>query len=197
MSEKKSTARPASGATDKKNKAINQKKAEKLEKQWPNKRRVLFRPKRSSYILGQTRSNDCVFCAALAQGVKKSSLVIYKTRYSMVILNKYPYNVGHLLVLPQVHGGDPVKLSTKVYLDVQETVLKCVDILQRVYEPAGLNIGANLGKAAGAGIPQHLHYHVIPRWRGDLNFFQLVAESKTVIETVEQTYRRLLPYFKA
>ena len=176
--------------------------ADPMDTQWPPHKRILFRPNRTKYILGQAKKRkkdwrkECVFCANLHKGVKESSLVIYKTKHAMVILNKYPYNTGHLLVLPQEHCGDPVLLSRKAYLDVQETVRMCVEIIQKVYQPAGINLGANLGKAAGAGIPEHLHYHVIPRWSGDLNFFQLVAESKTLIETVEQTYARLLPYFR-
>src|SRR5437879_352384 len=86
------------------------------EHQWPNNRRDLFRPDRSKYILGQAKSRDCVFCAARKDGPSVSSLLIYETKYSMVILNKYPYNTGHLLVLPQEHGGDPVLLKEKAYL---------------------------------------------------------------------------------
>lgn len=114
----------------------------------------------------------------------------------MVVLNKYPYNNGHVLVLPIRHTGDFVGLSEAEQRDIHALLLETVRILTSLYEPAGFNVGLNLGAAAGAGIPDHLHYHIVPRWRGDTNFFPLLAGTKVVVETLEQTYARLLPSFE-
>ena len=122
--------------------------------------------------------------------------VLVQDEHAMVILNKYPYNNGHLLVLPRVHEGEMENLSNETYQRVMELVRDSVKILKSVYECPGVNVGMNLGRAAGAGIPEHLHIHIIPRWGGDTNFFPLIAETKVVIETLEQSYERLIPYFK-
>ena len=114
----------------------------------------------------------------------------------MVVLNKYPYNNGHTLVIPTRHVGEFTKLDAKEHRDLHALLRETVRVLQDTYECGGLNVGLNLGSAAGAGIPEHLHYHVVPRWRGDTNFFPLLAETKVVVETLEQSYERLLPLFK-
>ena len=114
----------------------------------------------------------------------------------MVVLNKYPYNSGHVLVLPLRHCGDMLALSDAEYMDLQNTIRLTVKGLKEIYEPGGFNIGLNHGAVAGAGIPEHLHYHIIPRWAGDLNFFPLIAETKVLVESLEQTYEKILGYFK-
>lgn len=114
----------------------------------------------------------------------------------MVILNKFPYNTGHVLVLPLRHCGDLLSLSDIEYVDLQETVRKTMKALTEIYEPGGINLGLNHGAVAGAGIPEHLHYHIIPRWSGDLNFFPLIAETKVLVESLDQTYDKLMGYFK-
>ena len=114
----------------------------------------------------------------------------------MVVLNKFPYNSGHLLVLPQRHCGDLLSLSDEEFFDLQKTVRLSMGALQEVYAPGGINLGLNHGAVAGAGIPEHIHYHLIPRWAGDLNFFPLIAETKVVVESLEQTYEKLWGIFK-
>jgi ATP adenylyltransferase len=113
----------------------------------------------------------------------------------MVVLNKYPYNSGHLLVLPQRHEGSLFDLSEVEYKDLQDTLRLACQAVTEVYQPAGFNVGLNHGRAAGAGIPDHLHFHVIPRWEGDLNFFPLVTDTKVVIEDLRQTYKKLTQFF--
>jgi ATP adenylyltransferase len=170
---------------------------------WPLKRKILFRPDRMEYIKDQRKKQykdskikDCVFCMAKAKGVYVQSLVLFKDKYSMVILNKYPYNSGHVLVLPCKHKGDFLKITDNENQFIQKSLKRSVNALQKAYnQPAGFNLGLNLGAAAGAGIPQHLHYHVIPRWRGDSNFFPIIGQTKCLVETLEQTYNRLVPYF--
>jgi ATP adenylyltransferase len=114
----------------------------------------------------------------------------------MVLINKYPYNSGHILVLPKRHCGNLLSLTENEFTDLHRTLKIAMAGVQQVYSPAGFNLGMNHGAVAGAGIPDHLHYHIVPRWAGDVNFFPLIAETKVVIESLEQTFDRLLSYFK-
>jgi ATP adenylyltransferase len=164
---------------------------------WPLERDVLFRPDRFKYVRKLIHPEGCVFCTAGKEKVGFDTLCVYKSAHSMILLNKFPYNSGHLLVIPHSHEGDLLKLSEVEFKDLHNTLKLAVEALQQVYQPGGMNVGLNLGAVAGAGIPTHLHYHVIPRWAGDLNFFPLVAETKTVIESLEMTFDRLIAYFKA
>ncbi len=158
-------------------------------------KRVLFRPDRYQYVRQKIKTDSCVFCFASKEKIKFETLCIYKTEYSLVLLNKFPYNSGHLLVLPRSHKGHLLSLSEIEFQDLHLTLKKAVQAIEKLYQPAALNIGLNHGKAAGAGLPDHLHYHVIPRWEGDLNFFPLIAETKAVVETLEQTYQKFSEYF--
>lgn len=158
---------------------------------WPLERDVLFRPDRMKYVRKLIKPEGCVFCRAAKKEVSFETLCVYKTEHSMVVLNKFPYNSGHILVLPRRHCGNLLKLSDAEFTDLQNTVRKAMAALYKVYEPEGVNLGLNHGAVAGAGIPEHLHYHLIPRWSGDLNFFPLIAETKVLVETLEQTYEKL------
>ncbi len=157
---------------------------------------VLFRPNRKKYLRKKARSKKCVFCLAAENKINFKSLCVYKSKYTMVLLNKFPYNSGHILVLPIRHIADLADLSEKESSDLWETVRKATSILQKTYKPGGLNIGLNLGRAAGAGIPDHIHIHAIPRWSGDLNFFPLIARTKVVVEELEETYSKLRKAFQ-
>ncbi len=154
-------------------------------------RRVLFKPERSKYVRKINAPKGCVFCKAAKEKPSFETLCVFKSEHSMVMINKFPYNSGHILVLPLRHQGDFSDLSEVEYMDLQLVLKKSVSALQKIYEPQGLNVGLNMGAAAGAGLPDHLHYHVIPRWSGDLNFFPLVADTKVVIETLKMTYNKL------
>lgn len=162
----------------------------------PAQREVLFRPDRLDYVRGKTRKIACVFCESLEAGANVDSLLIYRNDHACVILNKYPYNPGHLLILPIRHVPDLTDMTTEELHAFIEARALCVRILKRAYEAPAINIGMNLGKIAGAGIPEHLHEHVIPRWAGDTNFFPLIAGSKVVVETLAQSYARLRPLFE-
>ncbi len=155
---------------------------------------VLFKPARYKYIRKQEVVNGCVFCNS-AKEVSMETLCVYKSDHSMIVLNKFPYNSGHLLVLPQKHGGDLLKLTNDQYADLMATLRLACEAVTDIYAPAAFNLGMNHGSSAGAGIPEHLHFHVIPRWAGDLNFFPLIAQTKVVIETLEQTYQNYIGYF--
>lgn len=162
---------------------------------WPNERQILFKPERLKYVRKVDKPKGCVFCAAVEKGVGSKSLLLFDGKHAIVILNKYPYNNGHALVLPRRHCGDFLELNPNEQLEINRCLKQVIHALGETYSPAGFNVGLNLGSAAGAGIPEHLHYHVIPRWRGDTNFFPLIAETKVVVETLEQTFDRLIPYF--
>lgn len=163
---------------------------------YPVERDVLFRPDRLKYVRKILKPQGCVFCTAEKSGVGLDSLVLAQTRFSQVVVNKFPYNSGHLLVMPRRHEGSLLNLSTEESADLHLLLQKAMGVLQKTYSPGGFNVGLNQGAVAGAGIPDHLHYHLVPRWSGDLNFFPLIAETKTVIETIETTFNRLLPSFR-
>lgn len=162
---------------------------------WPMERDVLYRPDRFKYVRKLIKPEGCVFCNAAKHEVSFDTLCVYKSKYSMIVLNKFPYNSGHLLVIPLKHEGDLLALGKDAHYDLNDTLRLAMKALQDIYQPGGVNVGLNQGAVAGAGIPDHLHYHVIPRWAGDLNFFPLIAETKVVVESLEQTYDRLLGYF--
>jgi ATP adenylyltransferase len=167
-----------------------------FEDLWPQERDVVTRPDRLKYVRRAAIPTKCVFCEAARSKVGKPKLVVYKSDLAMVVLNKYPYNNGHLLVLPQRHIGNLEDLSVDEFAEISLLVKESVRILKKVYTCKGLNVGLNLGAAAGAGIPDHLHYHVIPRWFGDTNFFPLIAETKLVVETLDTTFKKLSVEFK-
>jgi ATP adenylyltransferase len=167
-----------------------------LKNVWPQERDIFVRPERLKYVRKLIKTDGCVFCNAVKAKDLKENLVVYKSDKAMVILNKYPYNTGHVLVMPTRHIGELEKMSAAEVQEVHALLPKTVEILKKVYNCAGLNVGLNLGAVAGAGIPDHLHYHVIPRWGGDTNFFPLIAETKMVVETLDETYGRLIGEFK-
>lgn len=162
---------------------------------WPQERDFFERPERYRYVRKLLPVEGCVFCHADKAGIGAGSLVLAIDRNVMVIMNKYPYNTGHLLILPRKHIGDVWKLNKETNAALAHWIQKCSKILTDVLKCHGLNIGMNHGAVAGAGIPDHLHWHIIPRWGGDTNFFPLIAETKALPETLEQTYDRLSPYF--
>ena len=161
----------------------------------PQGRQVMFRPDRLKYVRKLVKPDGCVFCSARESGPSAESLLVATLGDAMLILNKYPYNAGHLLVLPKRHVGNFAELTLKEAADIHALQQKALYALTDLYQPGGFNMGLNLGGAAGAGIPDHLHWHLIPRWGGDSNFFPLIAETKVVVETLERTFERLVPYF--
>lgn len=162
---------------------------------WPTEREIMARPDRYKYVRKLISPDTCVFCEAKLKGPSIESLVVYQSELAMVVLNKFPYNTGHLLVLPTRHCGNLTDLSEKEYLELMGLLRRTFNILQKAYTCTGFNIGLNHGAVAGAGIPDHLHWHIIPRWHGDTNFFPLIAETKVLPETLEQTYNRICPFF--
>ena len=167
----------------------------KADPAWPTERSTLFRPGRMKYVRKELKTSGCVFCQSLRKGVSPESLLLFEGEHAIVIMNKYPYNPGHLLVLPKRHVGEFLDLTPEEVGAVAGLTQHAVAALKAVYSPAGFNVGMNLGSSAGAGIPEHLHAHIVPRWNDDTNFFPVIAHSKVVVETLEQTFECLLPYF--
>ncbi|MFZ4405514.1 MAG: HIT family protein [Pseudobdellovibrionaceae bacterium] len=166
-----------------------------LGETWPLDRDVFFRPERLKYVRKLLPIQSCVFCKASTEKACAETLCVYKTKFSMIVINKFPYNSGHILILPRRHCGDLLNLTEDEYSDLHSTLRKAMQAIKDLYQPNGINMGLNQGSAAGAGIPDHLHYHLIPRWSGDVNFFPLIADTKVLVENLEYTYERLKKYF--
>lgn len=138
-------------------------------------------------------ATSCVFCD-LPQS-DEADRILAQTELAYAVLNKFPYNPGHLLVVPRRHTGDVEALSAEENAQLQSLVQRSVRALREESEPHGFNIGMNLGATAGAGIPDHLHWHVVPRWSGDTNFMPVVGETRVLPELLAETARRLAPRF--
>ena len=157
----------------------------------------IWSPWRMEYIESHRDDEDagaCVFCSLLSEAGAEDR-VLERRDLAFVTLAKYPYNPGHLLVLPTRHVGELDDVKPDEAAEVFELLRRSVEILREASEPHGFNIGLNLGRAAGAGIPQHLHWHVVPRWGGDTNFMPVVGETRVLPELLEQTFRKLAPRF--
>jgi ATP adenylyltransferase len=145
--------------------------------------------------LEESPSPGCFFCAALASDDDRAHLVVARPSDAIVLLNKYPYGSGHLLVAPRAHVGRPEELPREAYGALMEAVRRAVEALREAFTPEGMNIGMNVGRAAGAGVADHCHWHLLPRWNGDTNFMPLLAEVKVMSEHLTATYERLRPHF--
>jgi len=145
------------------------------------------------YILSDKKNQGCIFCQNLARGPEhdRENYVLLRTQRAFVVLNLYPYNNGHLLVLPCEHVSNLEELPPEVQAELMHLVAYCLGLLRRATQPDGFNIGLNIGKAAGAGIDDHVHIHIVPRWQGDTNFMPVVAEMRVIPEWLEDTYAQL------
>ena len=144
-----------------------------------------------------TTAAACFLCTLPTDSADRANLILARAERVFVLLNLYPYNSGHLMVAPYAHGADLATLDAGIAAELMHETQRCVGILQHVYRPHGFNVGMNLGKPAGAGVPDHLHVHVVPRWNGDTNFMPVVGGAKVLPETLDQTYARLEPLFRA
>jgi ATP adenylyltransferase len=164
-------------------------------------RRAFISPWRLSYILGP-KDKACFFCEAskLAEGDEdawKKMLLVHRGPAGLVILNRYPYTGGHLLIAPRRHTADLPGLSAEESRYVWEYSRRSIDIIAKIVNGQGYNLGMNLGKAAGAGVEEHLHMHALPRWQGDTNFMHVVADTSLVPMAMEQLWDQMRPLFKA
>lgn len=142
-------------------------------------------------------SDGCFLCEKPAQGEERDpeNFIAHRSRNSFVILNLFPYNSGHLMVVPYLHSGDLVGLPPEVSAEIWELTRQAVAALTAEYHPEGFNIGLNLGRPAGAGALDHVHIHIVPRWSGDTNYMPIIGGAKVLPEALEETYRRLRPHF--
>ncbi|MGD8770377.1 MAG: HIT domain-containing protein [Desulfobacterales bacterium] len=153
--------------------------------------KTMWAPWRMEYILGD-KEEGCIFCKALSEN---DNLTLYKSQTTLVVMNKFPYINGHLLAAPLKHISALDQLSKGEMGDLLETVEQSVGILKKVMNPDGFNVGLNLGKVAGAGVEEHLHFHIVPRWFGDTNALTVFADVRVIPEHLITTYKNLKPYF--
>jgi len=158
--------------------------------------KVLWAPWRMEYILSEQSAGACIFCPGDNRDTDRSRLILHVGDLSMVIMNRFPYINGHLLVAPVRHVKGLESLSRDERLDLLTMVTRSVEILKKVMNPEGFNVGLNLGKVAGAGVEEHMHFHIVPRWNGDNNYMTVLEEVRVIPEHLEETYHRLLPHFK-
>ncbi len=155
----------------------------------------LWAPWRMEYILGK-REPYCIFCPEGDGHTDEERLILHRGPLVMVMMNKFPYNNGHLLVAPWRHVAGLDELSEEETTAIMQWVKLTTQILKRIMHPNGFNVGLNLGKAAGAGVESHIHFHVVPRWQGDTNFLTVFGDVRSIPEHLKQTYEKLLPHFK-
>jgi ATP adenylyltransferase len=151
----------------------------------------LWAPWRMKFVQSQDPITDCVFCRVQAQTNDADNLIVFRGQTAFVILNRYPYTSGHLLVVANLHLPSLEDLDPKTRSEMMELSTQAIRVLRKVYRPAAFNLGANIGKAAGAGIADHVHLHVVPRWGGDTNFMSSLAETRVLPEELGETYRRV------
>lgn len=140
---------------------------------------------------------DCIFCAALNVATDRDAYILLRGEHNFVILNKFPYTPGHLMIAPLKHLDSPEKASEAAAGEMMRMLTQCLNALKSAYNPQGFNVGMNIGHCAGAGVADHFHQHVIPRWTGDANFMPLIGETRVFIEDLHTTYDQLLPLFRA
>jgi ATP adenylyltransferase len=146
------------------------------------------------YILNETKEDGCIFCLK-GKDKLEERFILHLGDHSLVMMNKYPYINGHLLVAPTRHVATLDALEAREVLSLMNLVNHSLGILKKTMKPEGFNIGLNLGKVAGAGVENHLHFHLVPRWNGDTNFMTVFGDIRVIPEHMEQTHARLLPFF--
>lgn len=159
----------------------------------------LWAPWRMEFI-GAPKPDGCIFCAYPAQTGEASdrrNLVVHRAARSFTILNRYPYNSGHVMVVPLVHAAHLEDLGAEDFADLQGELARAVAVVRAAYRPEGFNLGMNLGAVAGAGIVGHLHWHVVPRWVGDTNFMPVLGDTKVIVEHLDATFERIRRGFAA
>jgi ATP adenylyltransferase len=158
--------------------------------------KTLWTPWRMEYIAGKAgRASGCIFCAAKEQSHSAADLILHRDGALVVLMNRFPYANGHLLVAPARHVADLCDLGSEENTAIAAMLPRCATILRKILKPDGFNIGLNLGEVAGAGLASHLHWHIVPRWHGDHNYMTVLSEVRTIPEHLDNTFARLLPEF--
>jgi ATP adenylyltransferase len=158
----------------------------------------LWAPWRMEYIRSE-KPKGCIFCdfPAAPEADDRANLLVHRAPHSFTCLNRFPYNSGHLMVIPRLHVADLSALPAAAWADLQGELRRAVEVVKAVYRPEGLNVGMNLGRPAGAGIDDHLHWHVVPRWTGDNNFMPVLDDQRVVVEALDAAWVRLRAGFEA
>ena len=151
----------------------------------------LWSPWRMKYIQANKKEEGCVFCNVQEMPDNEENLIVYRGTLSYVIMNRFPYTSGHVLVIPYVHENNLEALDKATRAEMMELATQTMTVLRGIYKPQGFNFGANIGSAAGAGIAPHVHLHIVPRWDGDTNFMSSLGETRVLPEALEETYRRV------
>ena len=154
----------------------------------------IWAPWRMDYI-ESSKKPGCVFCLNSQSKKDKKNLVLYRGMETFILMNLYPYTNGHLMIAPYLHTSDVNELTEIANKEIMQFAKDCFNILKSKLGAEGFNFGANLGKVAGAGIDQHIHYHIVPRWSGDTNFMPVISDTKVMIEKLNKTWERLKPEF--
>lgn len=156
-------------------------------------RQNLWAPWRIKYIQGLSGNSECFLCDVLAAPEKdRENLVLWRTKHAFVVFNKYPYNNGHLLIAPTKHVGDFNSSSDEEMLAIMKLVRQCQHVLQIAVKPHGFNVGMNFGRCAGAGLPEHVHVHVVPRWNGDTNYMHVCSNTDVISQGLTELYDQLV-----
>lgn len=156
----------------------------------------IWAPWRGEYIEDSIKGHkSCVFCEIQKTPPSKENLLVFKNDYAMVVMNKFPYNNGHILVMPLKHVVSFDELSENEFIELNNLLKKAIRVIKKVYSPEGLNIGLNMGRVSGAGIDKHIHYHVVPRWNGDTNFMPVTGQTKIISEHIISSYEKIKKAF--
>ena len=148
------------------------------------------------YIENHEKQEGCIFCNALARPDDAENLIIKRGKLAFIILNLYPYTSGHIMVAPMAHQPSLEFLDPDSRAEMMELVSQSIVVLKKIYKPQAFNVGANIGEAAGAGEPGHVHLHIVPRWAGDTNFMSTLGETRVLPEALENTYKRIKATFE-
>jgi ATP adenylyltransferase len=151
----------------------------------------LWSPWRMTYIENHDSEEGCVFCNALAEVDGPENLIVFRGEKAFVILNRYPYTSGHVMVVPFAHQPSLEQLKPETRAEMMELTTRCIQMLRQAYNPQAFNIGANIGEPAGAGVADHVHIHIVPRWTGDTNFMSSLAGTRVLPEALEESYQRI------
>ncbi len=153
--------------------------------------KILWAPWRMEYIANCDEPADCIFCTKPKENNDKENLIVYRGAFNFIIMNRYPYNNGHLMIVPYKHTCELPQLNSEEKSEWIDLVELSQVVLNKVMKPHGFNIGMNMGRVAGAGIAEHLHFHIVPRWDGDTNFMPVLGHAKVVSEGLEATWLKV------
>jgi ATP adenylyltransferase len=157
----------------------------------------IWSPWRMKYIENNEKEEGCVFCNALTKEDSKENLIAFRGERAFVILNLYPYTSGHLMVVPFKHIATFEELDPATRAEMMELTSQSTTVLRKIYQPQAFNVGANIGEAAGAGVPGHVHIHIVPRWGADTNFMSVLGDTRVLPESIQDTYKRVRKGFES